>query len=48
MVPIPGPKRVGHLEENAAAAGVTLTEGGLRRLDEAAPRGATAGDGVLA
>jgi aryl-alcohol dehydrogenase-like predicted oxidoreductase len=44
VVPIPGTKRVGYLEENAAAADVTLTEEDLRRLDEAAPRGATAGD----
>lgn len=44
VVPIPGTKRVGYLEENAAAADVPLTEEDLRRLDEAAPRGATAGD----
>jgi aryl-alcohol dehydrogenase-like predicted oxidoreductase len=44
VVPIPGTKRVSYLEENAGAADVTLTEEDLRRLDEAAPRGATAGD----
>jgi aryl-alcohol dehydrogenase-like predicted oxidoreductase len=44
VVPIPGTKRVRYLEENAAAADVPLTEEDLRRLDEAAPRGATAGN----
>ncbi|SDY37990.1 Predicted oxidoreductase [Modestobacter sp. DSM 44400] len=44
VVPIPGTKRVSYLEENAAAADVELTDEDLRALDEAAPRGATAGD----
>jgi aryl-alcohol dehydrogenase-like predicted oxidoreductase len=44
IVPIPGTKRVRYLEENAAAADLELTDDDLRRLDEAAPRGATAGD----
>ena len=44
IVPIPGTKRVRYLEENAAAADVELTDDDLRRLDEAAPKGATAGD----
>jgi aryl-alcohol dehydrogenase-like predicted oxidoreductase len=44
VVPIPGTKRVGYLEENAAAADVDLTEDDLRRIDEAAPVGATVGD----
>jgi aryl-alcohol dehydrogenase-like predicted oxidoreductase len=44
VVPIPGTKRVRYLEENVAAADVTLTEDDLRRLDEAAPLGVTAGD----
>jgi aryl-alcohol dehydrogenase-like predicted oxidoreductase len=44
IVPIPGTKRVRYLEENAAAADVQLTGEDLRRLDEAAPVGATAGD----
>jgi aryl-alcohol dehydrogenase-like predicted oxidoreductase len=44
VVPIPGTKRVRYLEENAAAADLTLTEDDLKRLDEAAPVGATAGD----
>ena len=44
IVPIPGTKRVAYLEENAAAADVLLDDDDLRRLDEAAPRGATAGE----
>lgn len=44
IVPIPGTKRIRYLEENAAAAGVTLSAEDLRRLDEAAPKGATAGE----
>jgi aryl-alcohol dehydrogenase-like predicted oxidoreductase len=44
IVPIPGTKRVAYLEENAAAAGIELTDGDLRRLDEAAPVGAAQGD----
>ncbi len=44
VVPIPGTKRVRYLEENAAAAGVALTDDDLRRLDEAAPVGAAVGD----
>jgi aryl-alcohol dehydrogenase-like predicted oxidoreductase len=44
IVPIPGTTRVRYLEENAAAADVQLSEDDLRRLDEAAPAGATAGD----
>ncbi len=41
---VPGTKRVRHLEENAAAADVTLTAGELAALDEAVPRGAVAGE----
>lgn len=44
VVPIPGTKRVAYLEENAAAAGVRLSDEDLRRLDEAAPVGAASGD----
>ncbi|MCU1616502.1 MAG: oxydo-reductase, aldo/keto reductase family [Frankiales bacterium] len=44
IVPIPGTKRVRYLEENVAAAGIELTGEDLRRLDEAAPVGGTAGD----
>jgi aryl-alcohol dehydrogenase-like predicted oxidoreductase len=44
LVPIPGTKRRSYLEENVAAVEVELSEEDLRRLDEAAPRGAAVGD----
>ncbi len=44
IVPIPGTKRVAYLEENAAAASVTLTADEKAELDAAFPRGAAAGD----
>jgi aryl-alcohol dehydrogenase-like predicted oxidoreductase len=44
VVPIPGTKRRAYLEENVAAAEVELSEDDLRRLDDAAPAGAAAGD----
>src|SRR3954447_25512434 len=44
IVPIPGTKRVKYLEENVAAASVTLTDEDLAALEEAVPRGAVAGD----
>jgi aryl-alcohol dehydrogenase-like predicted oxidoreductase len=44
VVPIPGTKRVGYLDENACAADVELTDDDLRALDEAAPAGAAVGD----
>jgi aryl-alcohol dehydrogenase-like predicted oxidoreductase len=44
VVAIPGTKRVKYLEENAAAADIALTDEDLKRLDEAAPVGAAAGD----
>ena len=34
LVPIPGTRRVGRLEENAAAAELALDAGDLRELDE--------------
>ncbi|HKI85218.1 MAG TPA: aldo/keto reductase, partial [Thermoanaerobaculia bacterium] len=43
IVPIPGTKHVGYLEENAAAVDVALSEDELARLDAAFPRGAAAG-----
>ena len=43
IVPIPGTKRRAYLEENVEALEVTLTPDDLRRIDEAAPRGAAAG-----
>jgi len=44
IVPIPGTKRVRYLEENAAAAEVTLSAADLEAIDAAFPKGATAGD----
>jgi aryl-alcohol dehydrogenase-like predicted oxidoreductase len=44
VVPIPGTKRVTYLEENTAAADITLTDDDRRRLAEVAPVGVTAGD----
>ncbi len=44
IVPIPGTKHVRYLEENVAAASVVLSAADMARLDEAVPRGATAGD----
>jgi aryl-alcohol dehydrogenase-like predicted oxidoreductase len=44
VVPIPGTKRVKYLEENTAAADISLTDDDRRRLAEVAPIGVTAGD----
>ena len=44
IVPIPGTKRVRYLEENAAAASISLSDEDLRRLEEIAPPGAAVGD----
>jgi len=44
IVPIPGTKRRERLEENSAAAYLTLTDEDLRRIEEAIPRGSVAGD----
>jgi len=43
IVPIPGTKRVRYLEENAAAANLTLTAEDIATLDEAFPIGVAAG-----
>jgi aryl-alcohol dehydrogenase-like predicted oxidoreductase len=43
IVPIPGTKKSSRLEENAAAADVTLTADDLRRIAEAVPIGAASG-----
>ena len=43
IVPIPGTKRRKYLEENAGALQVTLTAADLKRIDEVAPKGSTAG-----
>jgi aryl-alcohol dehydrogenase-like predicted oxidoreductase len=44
IVPIPGTKRRKYLEENVAAVGITLTDEELKRIDEAAPKGAASGE----
>jgi aryl-alcohol dehydrogenase-like predicted oxidoreductase len=44
IVPIPGTKRVSYLEENVAAADISLSDEDLRRLEEIAPPGAAVGD----
>ncbi|MFI5142605.1 MAG: aldo/keto reductase [Thermoanaerobaculales bacterium] len=43
VVPIAGTKRLRYLEENVAALAIQLSVEDQRRLDEAAPRGATSG-----
>lgn len=43
IVPIPGTKRRNFLEENVAATTLTLTGEELTRIDQAAPKGITAG-----
>jgi aryl-alcohol dehydrogenase-like predicted oxidoreductase len=44
IVPIPGTKRRKYLEENVGALSVKLTPEDLRRIEEIAPRGVTAGE----
>lgn len=44
IVPIPGTKRRTYLEENARAVEIRLTPDDMRRIDEVAPKGVTAGD----
>ena len=44
VVPIPGTTRRAHLEENVAALELTLSPEDLARLNEVAPKGATAGE----
>lgn len=43
IVPIPGTKRRSYLEENVAAAAITLSADDLQQLDAIAPQGAAAG-----
>ena len=43
VVPIPGTKRRVYLEQNVAATALELTSAEIARLDQAFPRGATAG-----
>src|SRR5947209_10618476 len=44
IVPIPGSRRIAHLEENVAAVDIELTAEELERIDAAAPAGAAKGD----
>jgi aryl-alcohol dehydrogenase-like predicted oxidoreductase len=44
IVPIPGCKSRGHLEQNAEAVNLSLSDDEVARLDEAFPPGAAAGD----
>jgi aryl-alcohol dehydrogenase-like predicted oxidoreductase len=44
IVPIPGTKRAARVEENAAAADVTLSPADIARLDELIPVGAAVGE----
>ncbi len=44
VVPIPGSRHLDRIEQNAAAAGVRLSEADLRGIEAAVPRGAWAGD----
>ncbi len=44
VLPIPGTKRVAYLEENMAAADLHLSDAQLRRLTDAVPPGAVAGE----
>ncbi len=47
IVPIPGTRTPSHLDENLAAADVTLDGATLARIDEVAPPGAAAGAALL-
>ena len=44
IVPIPGSRSIGHLEENIAAAEIELTSEDLARIDEGAPKGVASGE----
>lgn len=44
VVPIPGTRRISHLESNVGALQVELTDEDLAALDEVAPAGAASGD----
>ena len=44
IVPIPGSKSIGHLEENIAAVDIELTGADLAEIDEVAPKGVASGD----
>ena len=44
IVPIPGTKRRTYLEQNVAAASLTLTADDLAHIEQASPKGAAVGD----
>jgi aryl-alcohol dehydrogenase-like predicted oxidoreductase len=44
IVPIPGTRIRAHLEENVEALRITFSAGDLKRLNDAAPKGSTAGE----
>lgn len=44
IIPIPGTKRIGYLEENAAAVEISLTESQITELEAAVPLEAVAGE----
>ncbi len=44
IVPIPGSRRITHLEENGAATEIEISSEDLKRIDEVAPKGVTEGD----
>ena len=44
IVPIPGTRHSGRLEENTGSLDVVLSENDLRRIDAAAPKGSAAGE----
>jgi aryl-alcohol dehydrogenase-like predicted oxidoreductase len=43
VVPIPGTTRARHVEENAAAADITLSPQDMKRIEEVSPQGAVSG-----
>jgi aryl-alcohol dehydrogenase-like predicted oxidoreductase len=43
IVPIPGTKRRNYLEQNLAAADITLSQDDLKRIEQVAPKGVAAG-----
>ncbi len=44
IVPIPGTRKISHLEDNAAAQGLSLSAEEVTALDEAFPPGAASGE----
>ncbi len=44
IVPIPGSRRISHLDENGAATKIEISSEELARIEDAAPKGVTEGD----